>query len=131
MAQAPGEQVQVQIRPMKKNLVGQFCNLVMFIITRKSSRHTLSMCFECAARQAGLQLIVTPAHAKRILRALLRTSAAMRAIGPSAKFRRPTPVPMWVSCSSRLSPIAFRAHENPHSVLGWAPNFADGPNCAS
>jgi hypothetical protein len=71
MAQVSGEQVQVQIKADEKELLGQFSNLVMF--HHNAEEFTLHFIYVFPNVPQGKLLssvIVSPAHAKRILRAL-------------------------------------------------------------
>ena len=51
MAQAGGEQVQVQIKADEKELVGQFCNLVMF--HHNAEEFTTALHLRVSERAAG------------------------------------------------------------------------------
>jgi len=70
MAQA-GEQVQVQIKAEEKELTGQFSNLVMFHHTAEEfTLHFIYVFPNVPQGKLVSSVIVSPAHAKRILRAL-------------------------------------------------------------
>jgi hypothetical protein len=95
MAQASGEQMQVQIKADEKELVGQFCNLVMF--HHNAEEFTMQFIYVFPNVPQGKLLastIVTPAHAKRILRALGENISRYEAqFGPIREVSEPTPVP--------------------------------------
>jgi len=70
MAQ-PGEQVQVQIKAEEKELLGHYCNLVMF--HHNSEEFTLHFIYVFPNVPQGKLVstaIVSPQHAKRMWRAL-------------------------------------------------------------
>src|SRR5258708_20774858 len=95
MAQAGGEQVQVQIKADEKEMVGQFCNLVMF--HHNPEEFTLQFIYLFPNVPQGKLLssmIVSPAHAKRILKALAENISRYEAqFGPIRDVPEPTPVP--------------------------------------
>lgn len=95
MAQAGGEQVQVQIKADEKELVGQYCNLVMF--HHNNEEFTLQFIYVFPNVPQGKLLssvIVSPGHAKRILRALGENISRYEAqFGPIRETPEPTPVP--------------------------------------
>jgi hypothetical protein len=71
MSQAAGEQVQVQIKADEKELVGQFSNLVMFHHTAEEfTVHFIYVFPNVPQGKLVSSVIVSPGHAKRILRAL-------------------------------------------------------------
>jgi hypothetical protein len=95
MAQASGEQVQVQIKADEKEMVGQFCNLVMF--HHNPEEFTLQFIYLFPNVPQGKLLssmIVSPAHAKRILKALAENISRYEAqFGPIRDVPEPNPVP--------------------------------------
>jgi hypothetical protein len=95
MAQAGGEQVQVQIKADEKEMVGQFSNLVMF--HHNPEEFTLQFIYLFPNVPQGKLLssmIVSPAHAKRILKALAENISRYEAqFGPIRDVPEPTPVP--------------------------------------
>jgi hypothetical protein len=95
MAQAGGEQVQVQIKADEKELVGEFCNLVM--AHHNAEEFTLHFIYVFPNVPQGKlvsSVIVTPAHAKRILKALAENISRYEAqFGPIREVPEPTPVP--------------------------------------
>jgi hypothetical protein len=95
MAQAGSEQVQVQIKADEKELVGQFCNLVMF--HHNPEEFTLHFIYVFPNVPQGKLLssvIVSPAHAKRILKALAENISRYEAqFGPIREAPDPNPVP--------------------------------------
>jgi hypothetical protein len=95
MAQGPGEQVQVQIKADEKELVGQFCNLVMFHHNAEEfTMHFIYVFPNVPQGKLVSSAIVTPAHAKRILHALKENISRYEAqFGPIREAPEPTPVP--------------------------------------
>jgi len=95
MAQAGGEQVQVQIKADEKELVGQYCNLVMF--HHNAEEFTLHFIYIFPNVPQGKLIssaIVSPAHAKRIWRALGENISRYETqFGPIREVPEPTPVP--------------------------------------
>jgi len=95
MAQVSGEQVQVQIKADEKELLGQFSNLVMF--HHNAEEFTLHFIYVFPNVPQGKLLssvIVSPAHAKRILRALNENISRYEAqFGPIKEAPEPVPVP--------------------------------------
>ncbi|HVA93377.1 MAG TPA: DUF3467 domain-containing protein [Candidatus Dormibacteraeota bacterium] len=95
MAQAGGEQVQVQIKADEKELIGQFCNLVMF--HHNAEEFTLQFIYVFPNVPQGKLLssaVVSPAHAKRILRALGENISRYEAqFGPIREASEPMPAP--------------------------------------
>src|ERR1700686_34293 len=95
MAQGGGEQVQVQIKADEKELVGQFCNLVM--AHHNAEEFTLHFIYVFPNVPQGKlvsSVIVTPGHAKRILRALEENVRRYeKQFGPIRAVPVPTPVP--------------------------------------
>jgi hypothetical protein len=95
MAQAGGEQVQVQIKADEKEMVGQFSNLVMF--HHNPEEFTLQFIYLFPNVPQGKLLssmIVSPAHAKRIMKALAENISRYEAqFGPIRDVPEPTPVP--------------------------------------
>jgi hypothetical protein len=68
---APGEQVQVQIKADEKELLGQYSNLV--VVHHNAEEFTLNFIYMFPTVPHGklvASLIVSPAHAKRLMRAL-------------------------------------------------------------
>ncbi len=95
MAPAAGEQVQVQIKADEKELVGQFCNLVMFHHNAEEfTTHFIYVFPNVPQGKLVSSVIVTPAHAKRILRALEENIKRYEAqFGPIREVPEPNPVP--------------------------------------
>jgi hypothetical protein len=95
MAQSGGEQVQVQIKADEKELVGQFCNLVMFHHgAEEFTLHFIYVFPNVPQGKLACSVIVSPAHAKRILRALAENISRYEAqYGPIREVPEPTPVP--------------------------------------
>ncbi len=95
MAQVSGEQVQVQIKADEKELLGQFSNLVMF--HHNAEEFTLHFIYVFPNVPQGKLLssvIVSPAHAKRILRALNENISRYEAqFGPIKEAPETTPIP--------------------------------------
>jgi hypothetical protein len=95
MAQAGSEQVQVQIKADEKEMVGQFSNLVMF--HHNPEEFTLQFIYLFPNVPQGKLLssvIVSPAHAKRIMKALAENISRYEAqFGPIRDVPEPTPVP--------------------------------------
>src|ERR1700739_4385577 len=95
MAQAAGEQVPSPIKCDEKELVGQFSNLVMFHHT--AEEFTLQFIYVFPNVPQGKlvsSVIVSPAHAKRILRALEENIRRYEAqFGAIREVPEPTPVP--------------------------------------
>jgi hypothetical protein len=95
MAQAGGEQVQVQIKADEKEMVGQFCNLVMF--HHNPEEFTLQFIYVFPNVPQGKlvsSVIVSPAHAKRIVKALAENISRYEAqFGPIRDVPEPNPVP--------------------------------------
>ena len=95
MAQAGSEQVQVQIKADEKELLGQYCNLVMFHHT--AEEFTLHFIYVFPNVPQGKLLsstIVSPAHAKRILRALSENISRYEAqFGPIREAPEPVSAP--------------------------------------
>jgi len=95
MAQPVGEQVQVQIKADEKELVGQFSNLVMFHHSAEEfTLHFIYVFPNVPQGKLASSIIVSPAHAKRILRALGENINRFEAqYGPIREVPEPTPVP--------------------------------------
>jgi hypothetical protein len=95
MAQPVGEQVQVQIKADEKELVGQFSNLVMFHHNAEEfTMHFIYVFPNVPQGKLASSVIVTPGHAKRILRALSENISRYEAqFGPIHEVLEPTPVP--------------------------------------
>ena len=95
MAQPVGEQVQVQIKADEKELVGQFSNLVMFHHNAEEfTLHFIYVFPNVPQGKLASSVIVTPAHAKRIVRALTENISRYEAqFGPIHEVPEPTPVP--------------------------------------
>jgi Protein of unknown function (DUF3467) len=95
MAQPGDPQVQVQIKADEKELVGQYCNLVMF--HHNAEEFTMHFIYVFPNVPQGKLVsgaIVSPAHAKRILRALAENISRYEAqFGPIRETPEPTPVP--------------------------------------
>ena len=95
MAQPGGEQVQVQIKADEKELVGQFSNLVMFHHSAEEfTLHFIYVFPNVPQGKLASSIIVSPAHAKRIWRALGENIGRYEAqYGPIREVPEPTPVP--------------------------------------
>jgi Protein of unknown function (DUF3467) len=95
VAQPVGEQVQVQIKADEKELVGQFSNLVMFHHSAEEfTMHFIYVFPNVPQGKLASSVIVTPAHAKRILRALAENISRYEAqYGPIREVPEPNPVP--------------------------------------
>jgi Protein of unknown function (DUF3467) len=95
VAQPVGEQVQVQIKADEKELVGQFSNLVMFHHSAEEfTMHFIYVFPNVPQGKLASSVIVTPAHAKRILRALAENISRFEAqYGPIREVPEPNPVP--------------------------------------
>ena len=95
MAQVENAQVQVQIKADEKELVGQYCNLVM--IHHNAEEFTLHFIYVFPNVPQGKLVsgaIVSPAHAKRIWRALGENINRYESqFGPISEAPEPTPVP--------------------------------------
>ena len=95
VAQPAGEQVQVQIKADEKELVGQFSNLVMF--HHSAEEFTLHFIYVFPNVPQGKlvsSVIVSPAHAKRILRALGENISRYESqFGAIREAPEPTPIP--------------------------------------
>jgi hypothetical protein len=71
MAEAPKGQQQVQIKADEKELLGQYANLV--VLHHNAEEFTLNFVYVFPSVAQGKlvsSMIVTPAHAKRLMRAL-------------------------------------------------------------
>jgi hypothetical protein len=95
MAQEAGEQLQVQIKADEKELVGQFSNLVMFHHTAEEfTVHFIYVFPNVPQGKLVSSVIVSPGHAKRILRALDENIRRFeKQFGPIREVPDPTPVP--------------------------------------
>lgn len=95
MAQSSGEQVQVQIKADEKELVGQFSNLVMFHHTAEEfTVHFIYVFPNVPQGKLVSSVIVSPGHAKRILRALEENIRRYeKQFGPIREVPEPTPIP--------------------------------------
>ena len=95
MAQGGGEQLQVQIKADEKELVGQFCNLVMFHHNAEEfTMHFIYVFPNVPQGKLVSSVIVTPGHAKRILRALTENISRYEAqFGPIREVPEPNPAP--------------------------------------
>jgi hypothetical protein len=95
MSQAASEQVQVQIKADEKELVGQFSNLVMFHHTAEEfTVHFIYVFPNVPQGKLVSSVIVSPGHAKRILRALDENIRRYeKQFGPIREVPEPTPVP--------------------------------------
>jgi hypothetical protein len=95
MSQPGGEQVQVQIKADEKELVGQFSNLVMFHHTAEEfTVHFIYVFPNVPQGKLVSSVIVSPGHAKRILRALEENVRRYeKQFGPIRDVPEPTPVP--------------------------------------
>ena len=95
MAQAGNEQVQVQIKADEKEMIGQYCNLVMF--HHNPEEFTLQFIYVFPNVPQGKlvsSVIVSPAHAKRIVKALAENISRYEAqFGPIRDVPEPNPVP--------------------------------------
>ena len=92
----PGDQqVQVQIKADEKELIGQYCNLVM--VHHNAEEFTLHFIYIFPNVPQGKLVssaIVSPAHAKRIWRALGENITRYEAqFGPIREATEPNPVP--------------------------------------
>lgn len=71
MAEAPKQQQQVQIKADEKELLGQYSNLV--VVHHNAEEFTLNFIYMFPTMPQGklvASLIVSPMHAKRLMRAL-------------------------------------------------------------
>ena len=95
MTQAPGEPVQMQIKADEKELVGQYSNLVMFHHNADEFTIHFIYAFPNAAQGKLISsIIVSPPHAKRILRALSENISRYEAqFGPIHEQPEPNPAP--------------------------------------
>ena len=95
MAQAGNDQVQVQIKADEKELVGQFSNLVMFHHTAEEfTAHFIYVFPNVPQGKLVSSVIVSPGHAKRIMRALEENIRRYeKQFGPIREVPEPTPVP--------------------------------------
>jgi hypothetical protein len=95
MAQAGNEQVQVQIKADEKELVGQFSNLVMFHHSAEEfTVHFIYVFPNVPQGKLVSSVIVSPGHAKRIMRALEENIRRYEMqFGPIREVPEPTPVP--------------------------------------
>lgn len=96
MAEAPKQQQQqVQIKADEKELVGQYSNLVM--IHHNAEEFTLNFIYIFPSVPQGKlvsSVIVSPAHAKRLLRALTENITRYEAqFGPITEGPGPAPEP--------------------------------------
>ena len=110
MAQAAGEQVQVQIKADEKELVGQFSNLVMFHHTAEEfTVHFIYVFPNVPQGKLVSSVIVSPGHAKRILRALDQESPgkSLRLGGMRLTSRRPRP--FWMGAFSGIGGSSIAA----------------------
>jgi hypothetical protein len=94
MAEAPKQQ-QVQIKADEKELVGQYSNLAM--IHHNAEEFTLNFIYifpSVAQGKLVSSVILSPAHAKRLLRALTENITRYEAqFGPIPEGPGPTPEP--------------------------------------
>ncbi len=94
MAEAPKPQ-QVQIKADEKELVGQYSNLVM--IHHNAEEFTLNFIYIFPSVPQGKlvsSVIVSPGHAKRLMRALSENITRYEAqFGPITEGSGPTPEP--------------------------------------
>ena len=95
MAQGGNEQVQVQIKADEKELVGQFSNLVMFHHTAEEfTVHFIYVFPNVPQGKLVSSVIVSPGHAKRIMRALEENIRRYEMqFGPIREVPEPNPVP--------------------------------------
>jgi hypothetical protein len=95
MAQPGGEQVQVQIKADERELVGQFSNLVMFHHTAEEfTVHFIYVFPNVPQGKLVSSVIVSPGHAKRIMRALEENIRRYEMqFGPIRETPEPNPVP--------------------------------------
>lgn len=95
MAEAPKQQQQVQIKADEKELLGQYSNLVM--INHNAEEFTLNFIYLFPSVPQGKLLgsiILSPAHAKRLLRALNENITRYEAqFGPIPEGSGPAPEP--------------------------------------
>lgn len=71
MAEAPKQQQQVQIKADEKELLGQYSNLV--VVHHNAEEFTLNFIYVFPSVPQGklvASMIITPMHAKRLMRAL-------------------------------------------------------------
>ena len=91
MAEAPKQQV--QIKADEKELLGQFSNLV--VVHHNAEEFTMNFIYMFPTVPQGklvASLIVTPGHAKRLMRALQENMARYEAqFGPVAEGSGPMP----------------------------------------
>ena len=95
MVQPTGDQVQVQIKADEKELVGQYCNLVMFHHNAEEfTLHFIYVFPNVPQGKLASSVIVSPEHAKRIWRALGENISRYEAqYGPIREVPEPNPVP--------------------------------------
>ena len=95
MTQPSGAQVQVQIKADEKELVGQYCNLVMFHHNAEEfTMHFIYVFPNVPQGKLVSSVIVSPAHAKRILHALGENISRYEAhFGPIREVPEPNPAP--------------------------------------
>jgi hypothetical protein len=95
VVQPTGEQVQVQIKADEKELVGQYCNLVMFHHNAEEfTLHFIYVFPNVPQGKLASSVIVSPEHAKRIWRALGENIARYEAqYGPIREVPESNPVP--------------------------------------
>ena len=94
MAEATKQQQQVQIKADEKELVGQYSNLVM--IHHNSEEFTLNFIYLFPSVPQGKlvgSIILSPGHAKRLLRALGENITRYEAQLRSIPERGPVPEP--------------------------------------
>ncbi|HKF53323.1 MAG TPA: DUF3467 domain-containing protein [Candidatus Acidoferrales bacterium] len=95
MAEAPKQQQQVQIKADEKELVGQYSNLAM--IHHNAEEFTLNFIYIFPSVPQGKlvsTVILSPAHAKRLLRALTENITRYEAqFGPIPENPGPAPEP--------------------------------------
>src|ERR1700690_1517058 len=95
VVQPTGEQVQVQIKADEKELVGQYCNLVMFHHNAEEfTLHFIYVFPNVPQGKLASSVIVSPEPAKRIWRAPGENLARYEAqFGPVREVPEPNPVP--------------------------------------
>jgi hypothetical protein len=95
MAEAPKQQQQVQIKADEKELLGQYSNLVM--INHNAEEFTLNFIYLFPSVPQGKlvgSIILSPAHAKRLLHALNENITQYEAqFGPIPEGSGPVPEP--------------------------------------
>jgi hypothetical protein len=95
MAEAPKQQQQVQIKADEKELLGQYSNLV--VVHHNAEEFTLNFIYLFPTLPQGKlvgSIIVSPTHAKRLVRALQENVSRYEAqFGPLPEGPGPAPEP--------------------------------------